>query len=119
MKHNRNRRYLASLCSGLSLATLLSLSLSGCQEEFGGYYDQPGWVASSSETVLKQRGDCKTYLKLVDKTLFSKQVEGSGQYTFLVPTDEAFASFFANNPYGYHDVDDIPEEVAARVRRLH
>ncbi len=115
MKHNRNRRYMASLCSGLSLATLLSLCLSGCQEEFGGYYDQPGWVTASSETILKQRGDCKTYLKLVDKTLFSKQVEGSGQYTFLVPTDEAFASFFANNPYGYHDVDDIPDEVAARM----
>ncbi|MBP5680945.1 MAG: fasciclin domain-containing protein [Bacteroidales bacterium] len=115
MKHIRNRRFIVSLCSGLSVASLFLLGLSGCQEEFDGYYKQPGWVTSSSEDVLKSRGNCKTYLKLVDKTLFKKQVEGSGQYTFLVPTDEAFADFFANNPYGYHDVDDIPEEVAARM----
>jgi len=94
---------------------LALLSLSACKDDFGGYYNQPSYVSSSSDEVLKARSDCKTYLKLVNKTLFKKQVEGSGQYTFLVPTDDAFDAFFASNPYGYKSVDDIPEDVAARM----
>ncbi len=97
------------------MASLALLSLPACQEEFGGYYDQPDYVSASSDEVLKGRGDCKNYLKLVNKTLFKKQVEGSGQYTFLVPTDDAFNAFFANNPYGYTSVDDIPVDVATRM----
>ena len=115
MKHKRNRHSINALFLDLSVAAASLLCLTGCQEEFGGYFDQPGWVTSSSEDVLKSRGDCNTYLQLVGKTLFSKQVEGSGQYTFIVPTDEAFSAFFANNPYGYRSVDDIPEDVAARM----
>lgn len=115
MKHIRNRRLNGSRCSGLCVASLFLLTLTGCQEEFGGYYEQSGGATSTSKEVLESRNDCNTYLQLVDKTLFSKQVEGSGQYTFLVPTDEAFDAFFANNPYGYKSVDDIPEDVAARM----
>lgn len=91
------------------------MAMSGCRDDFGGYYDQPSWVETSSAKVLASRSDCQTYLQLVEKTLFSKQMEGSGQYTFIVPTDQAFADFFASNPYGYKSVDDIPEEVAARM----
>ena len=116
MKHIRNRRFCGSLYSGLSVTAALSLvTLVGCQEEFDGYYNQPSWVTKTSQQVLESRSDCNTYLQLVNKTLFAKQVQGSGQYTFLVPTDDAFKSFFASNPYGYTNVDDIPEDVASRM----
>ena len=115
MKHSKNWCFCSSKGAGLTASALALLCATACQDDFGGYYNQPSWVSSSSGQVLKARSDCKTYLKLVDKTLFSKQVEGSGQYTFLVPTDEAFDAFFANNPYGYKSVDDIPDDVAARM----
>lgn len=99
----------------MGVVALALLSLSACKDDFGGYYNQPSYVSSSSDEVLKSRSDCKTYLKLVNKTLFNKQVEGSGQYTFMVPTDDAFDAFFANNPYGYKSVDDIPVDVASRM----
>jgi len=115
MKLSKNWLFCNSKGARLLAVALALLSLSACQEDFGGYYNQPSYVSSSSDEVLKARSDCKTYLKLVNKTLFKKQVEGSGQYTFLVPTDDAFTAFFANNPYGYKSVDDIPEDVAARM----
>jgi len=115
MKHNKRRLLSGLLYSGVPVMAVSVLCLTGCKEEFGGYYNQPSWVSASSAQVLKEHGDCSIYLQLVGKTLFSKQVEGSGQYTFLVPTDEAFANFFASNPYGYKSVDDIPEDVAARM----
>lgn len=115
MKTNGNRKFRRSLLKSLPLVTLGLMGLTACQDDFGGYYDTPDWVQSSSADVLKGRSDCKIYMQLVNKTLFSKQVEGSGQYTFFVPTDAAFNEFFANNPYGYKSVDDIPEDVAARM----
>lgn len=115
MKLSKNWFFCSSKSARLSAAALALLCLSACQDDFGGYYNQPSYVSSSSEKVLKSRSDCQTYLKLVNKTLFSKQVEGSGQYTFIVPTDDAFAAFFASNPYGYKSVDDIPDDVAARM----
>jgi uncharacterized surface protein with fasciclin (FAS1) repeats len=51
----------------------------------------------------------------VSKTLYSKQISGSGSYTFFVPTDEAFKAFFADNPYGYRSVEDIPADMAAEI----
>lgn len=115
MKLSKNWFFCSSKSVHLFVTALALSSLSACQEDFGGYYNQPSYVSSSSDEVLNARSDCKTYLKLVNKTLFKKQVEGSGQYTFLVPTDDAFNAFFANNPYGYTSVDDIPVDVATRM----
>lgn len=103
------------LSKSLPVMAVATLALAGCRDDFGGYYDQPSWVEKSSAEVLQGRSDCKTYQALVEKTLFYKQLEGSGQYTFIVPTDKAFSDFFANNPYGYKSVDDIPADVAARM----
>lgn len=115
MKLSKNWFFGSSKGARLAAVALALLSLSACQDDFGGYYNQPAYVSSFSNEVLKSRGDCQNYLKLVNKTLFRKQIEGSGQYTFLVPTDDAFNAFFANNPYGYKSVDDIPEDVASRM----
>jgi uncharacterized surface protein with fasciclin (FAS1) repeats len=90
--------------------------VASCQDsDFDKYYERPSWMEAPAWNVLEQRGDCKTYLQLVGKTLYSKQISGSGSYTFFVPTDEAFEAFFADNPYGYKSVDDIPADMASEI----
>jgi hypothetical protein len=87
-----------------------------CQDsDFDKYYARPSWLDAPAWQILEQRGDCNTYLQLVSKTLYVKQLEGSGSYTFFVPTDDAFQAFFANNAYGYKSVEDIPADVAAEI----
>jgi hypothetical protein len=102
--------------ASLWASPLLCMVVAGCSDsDFDKYYERPSWLESPAWTVLEQRGDCKTYLELVGKTLYSKQISGSGSYTIFVPTDEAFQAFFADNPYGYKSVDDIPSDVAAEI----
>lgn len=106
--HGEFRRF---MFKGLPVALLLGLAVTSCKDEFDEYYERPGWLEPAAVDVLSSRSDCQTYLKLTEKTLFSKQLEGSGSYTFFVPTDAAFAAFFADNPYGYKSIDDIPADV--------
>ena len=113
MKIHGKMTFRRVLFGGLPMLLLLGLAVTGCKDEFEEYYERPGWLEKPAVSVLKSRGDCQTYLSLVEKTLFSKQLEGSGSYTFFVPTDKAFAEFFADNPYGYKSVDDIPVSVAS------
>jgi hypothetical protein len=95
---------------------LWMVTAASCSDsDFDKYYERPSWMEAPAWTVLQQRGDCKTYLELVSKTLYSKQISGSGSYTIFVPTDEAFQAFFADNPYGYRSVEDIPADVAAEI----
>ncbi len=96
---------------GLPVALLLGLAATSCKDEFDEYYERPGWLEPAAIDVLSSRSDCQTYIQLTQKTLFSKQLEGSGSYTFFVPTDAAFKAFFADNPYGYKSIDDIPTDV--------
>lgn len=114
MKNHGRTAFLSSLSKSFLAAPLLCIAVSSCEDsEFDKYYERPGWLESPAWNVLEERGDCKTYLSLVEKTLYAKQLEGSGSYTFFVPTDAAFSKFFEENPYGYKSVDDIPADVAA------
>ena len=96
-------------------AALLLIGAGSCSDDFDSYYERPSWLEKPASEVLSSRGDCEQYLKLVEKTLYSKQLEGSGSYTFFVPTDEAFNDFFSNNEYGWRSVEDIPETDAANI----
>lgn len=114
MKNHGRTAFLSGLSKSLLAAPLLCIAVSSCEDsEFDKYYERPGWLESPAWNVLEKRGDCKTYLSLVEKTLYSKQLEGSGSYTFFVPNDAAFEAFFNENPYGYRSVKDIPDDVAA------
>ncbi|MBR0038070.1 MAG: fasciclin domain-containing protein [Bacteroidales bacterium] len=96
-------------------AALLLIGASSCSDDFDSYYERPSWLEKPASEVLSSRDDCEQYMKLVEKTLYSKQLQGSGSYTFFVPTDEAFEEFFNENEYGWRSVDDIPEEEAANI----
>jgi len=114
MKNHGRTAFLSALSKSFLAAPLLVVAVSSCEDsDFDKYYERPGWLESPAWSVLEKRGDCETYLSLVEKTLYSKQLEGSGSYTFFVPTDSAFAAFFRENPYGYRSVDDIPADVAS------
>lgn len=101
---------------GLPIAAFIALAMSSCNDtDFDRYYERPGWLESPAHSVLASRSDCKIYLQLVEKTLYAKQLEGSGSYTFFVPTDDAFQKFFASNEFGWRSVNDIPADKAAEI----
>ena len=116
MKNHGKQIFRRVFAKGFLMAPLACLTLAGCQDtEFDEYYERPSWLDAPAWNILERRGDCSNYLQLVEKTLYSKQLEGSGSYTFFVPTDAAFQAFFAENPYGYSSVADIPADVASDI----
>jgi hypothetical protein len=93
----RRNRGLTSYAMGRSLLiipVLLILFLSGsCSKNFDHYYQRPSWLEKNALEVLEKKGNFNHYLKLVDRTLYSKVLRGSGHYTFFAPNDQAFEAW--------------------------
>jgi uncharacterized surface protein with fasciclin (FAS1) repeats len=113
----RRNRGLTSYAMGRSLLiipVLLILFLSGsCSKNFDHYYQRPSWLEKNALEVLEKKGNFNHYLKLVDRTLYSKVLRGSGHYTFFAPNDQAFEVWLQEN--GYDKVEDIPLSLATDI----
>ena len=95
------------------LFILFTFCIISCQSEFDKYYEKPSWLDDNAYDVLKEKGNFNNYLKLADRTLYSKILHGSGSYTFFAPNDEAFTSYLKSN--NYNSVDDIPLKLASEI----
>lgn len=114
--HLRSRRaVLGSVKSAFGGALLASsmFLLGACENKFDEYYEKPSWIENPAYDVLQKEGRFSNYLQLVDKTLYAKQLKGSGSYTFFAPNDEAFAAWLAEE--GYASVADVPVDVATDI----
>lgn len=113
--HLRSRRGFlgsAKLAFGGALVSFVFL-FGACENKFDEYYEKPSWIENPAYDVLKKEGRFSNYLQLVDKTLYAKQLKGSGSYTFFAPNDDAFGVWLAEK--GYASVADVPAEVATEI----
>jgi uncharacterized surface protein with fasciclin (FAS1) repeats len=92
---------------------LVLLFLGSCSKNFDSYYQRPSWLEKNALEVLAEKGNFSHYLKLVDRTLYSKVLRGSGHYTFFAPNDQAFESWLQEN--NYEKVEDIPLSLATDI----
>ena len=108
-KINVSRGHLFKGAAFLSLVILTG----SCQSEFEKYYEDPSWLEGNAYEVLSDKGNFTNYLRLVERTLYSQVIHGSGSYTFFAPNDEAFSNYLQLK--GYQSVDDIPLEKASEI----
>lgn len=106
---------LDSLKKYMKGSTLLAvvLAMNACSDDKDAYYDRPDWLEQPIYQELEMKGHFTHYLKLIDRTLYSTVLKGTGNYTVFAPNDEAFVAYLKDK--GYQSVDDIPEEEAIRL----
>ena len=99
------------LIKGILLSTLVFAA--SCESEFDKYYERPSWLEEDAYKVLKSKGNFTHYLELVDRTLYSKILHGSGSYTIFAPNNVAFEKYLKLK--NYSSVKDIPINEASDI----
>ncbi|MDD2618772.1 MAG: fasciclin domain-containing protein, partial [Bacteroidales bacterium] len=112
--HNRGLKKQALERSFIIMPLLMALLFLGsCSKNFDSYYQRPSWLEKNALEVLEEKGNFSHYLKLVNRTLYSKVLSGSGHYTFFAPNDQAFEAWLLEN--NYEKVEDIPLNLATEM----
>ncbi len=97
-----------------SLFVLTSLFLiTSCSNDFDEYFKRPSWLEEPAYDALQSKGNFTDYLKLVNRTLYSSVLKGSGSYTFFAPNDDAFKIYLAGK--SLTSVDQISDADAAKI----
>ncbi|MFA6588941.1 MAG: hypothetical protein WCS66_01200 [Bacteroidales bacterium] len=112
--HNRGLKKQALERSFIIMPLLMALLFLGsCSKNFDSYYQRPSWLEKNALEVLEEKGNFSHYLKLVNRTLYSKVLSGSGHYSFFAPNDQAFEAWLLEN--NYEKVEDIPLNLATEM----
>lgn len=106
--------------SKFSWASLLAVcllfvggSLQSCKDMLDEYkYDdsEPEWLGASIYAFLKEGTEGHSYanyIELIDSLGEKETLNHTGSKTLFVADDEAFARFYANNPWGVKSVADM------------
>ncbi|WP_163221017.1 fasciclin domain-containing protein [Bacteroides sp. 214] len=96
-----------------ALSLLLLLFFGSCENEVDSHYDRPDWLEGSVYSILEEKGNFSMYLEAVDSTLYSRVLNGAGNYTVFAPNDAAFTKFLAEK--GYTNVRQIPKEELTKI----
>lgn len=94
-------------------ATLLGLT--GCQDHQE-RYEEPPWLGGSSIETLEERGNYKTFLRLMEKANYKEPISKQ-LFTLFVPDDAAFDAYFKS--IGKNSVEDLTKEEAVQLFTLH
>lgn len=90
----------------ITLTLVLSV-FSSCREDY--FYDEllPEWLGSSIYEYLKDEGEYKTYIRLIDDLEYAEVLSLTGSKTLFVANDQAFAEFYKNNEWGVKKYEDF------------
>ncbi len=102
----------------LALIALLVLLFFGCEKDDYNKYDRPTWLAGKLYTQIESNPDISTFAALVKKAGYDSIIDVSGSYTVFAPSNEAFKTFFQENPK-YKSVADMPAAEVARLVKYH
>ena len=87
------RSLLRLLCAFLVLVSVVS----GCSDDFDGYYDYPSDIDGALFEQISNIPEFSEFAKAIDKSPFIKRaIDKSGLYTVFAPTNAAVAAFFAD-----------------------
>ena len=97
------------------LALALSAGFTGCSDRFDLDDDgnRPGWLGQSIYDELKNPssgkldGTFNTVIRLVDDLGYAETLSKTGSKTVFVANDEAYESFFKNNPWGVSSYEQL------------
>ncbi|MBT6006825.1 MAG: hypothetical protein HOG79_13980, partial [Prolixibacteraceae bacterium] len=97
---------------------LIILTYSCIQDEIDSRYERPAWLAGKVYTQMLEQPGLSTFVKCIELTDFDSIIDVSGSYTVFAPSNEAFNTWFSNNP-NYNSVEDIPIPELSRIVKYH
>ncbi|HDR50041.1 MAG TPA: hypothetical protein ENN90_00260 [Mariniphaga anaerophila] len=99
------------------LVVTITTLLIGCREEQDKFV-RPEWLAGKVYTQILEIPELSTFTRCIELTGYDEILDISGSYTVFAPSNEAFNTFFANNP-NYNSVDDISLTELNRLVKYH
>lgn len=88
---------------GLSLLVMTS----SCSDSYDYDDKEPSNLGASIYSWLQGEGEYTTFLRLVDDLEYRDVLSRTGSKTLFPANDEAFKRFFANNPYGVTNYEQL------------
>lgn len=82
-------------------------------------YKRPDWLEGKLYTQLSAQPDVVNFKKALELTGLDEIIDKSGYYSVFVPNDDAFESFFVENPQYSGDVENIPIDKLEQLVRSH
>ncbi len=98
------------------VSVVLLLGVFGCQQANKELYSPPPWLGGSNIETLEKAGNYSIYLKLMAKANYTEPITKQ-LFTLMVPNDDAFKKYFAEN--GIADVDALTKDQAVNLFTLH
>lgn len=91
------------------LLFLLVFTGLSCNNSYEYLERSPDWIGDNIYSTLQKDGRFDTYLELLARmdSSYIEVLRRTGSRTLFVPTDSAFAAFFADNPYGFAGPADM------------
>lgn len=87
--------------------------VTGCKDDFGGYFDYPSNIEGPIYEQLSSRSNLSEFVKAIDKVPLMKSIiNTSGLYTVFAPTNEAINAYFLTQTRypGKSGIDDFDVE---------
>jgi len=104
----------------LTLIALLLVLFFGCRrdDELTGHYARPSWLAGKLYTQIKSKPELSTFADLLHISGYDTIINVSGSYTVFAPSNDAFTSYFQNNP-NYKSISDLPKSEVLKLVKYH
>lgn len=101
------------------VASVILLVFFGCNDPLqDDHYKRPEWLQGKVYEQILADSTLSTFAKSVELTGYDDVINVSGSYTVFAPTNEAFQTFFADNPE-YNSVENMPVEKLSEIVRYH
>ncbi|MBR5655303.1 MAG: fasciclin domain-containing protein [Prevotella sp.] len=100
---SKQRHHLAIAASCLLVGTSV---LQGCKDD-DVLTGQPSWLGNSIYERLEEDGSYTTMLRLIDDLGQHEVLSHTGSKTLFAANDDAFKTWFANNPWGVKSYDKL------------
>lgn len=78
-----------------------------CKDDYMWDDGNPDWLGSSIYEYLDGKGNYTNFVKLIDDLDYKEVLARTGSKTLFVADDDAFATFYQDNPWGVHSYEQL------------
>lgn len=78
-----------------------------CTDDYIYPHEEPEWLGASIYDYLKEQGNFKNYVRLIEDTEYDLILGKTGSKTLFVANDEAFDRFYEDNEWGVNSYDEL------------
>jgi len=104
-----NKRFckLGNLAAKAFFLTAICGATYSCKDDYMFDDTTPSWLGSSIYEYLEQDGNFTNFVKLINDLEYKEVLARTGSKTLFVANDDAFKSFYSNNPWGVTSYDQL------------